>query len=93
MMESLYGHHEGEELCIGTKTVFPVSNDDDALGRIAIGVNAKANKKASIDAKRNAIIEANNTIAKNESAVEDAKIKVAESEEAIKLKTKDLIVG
>ena len=30
MMESLYGHHEGEELCIGTKTVFPVSNDDDA---------------------------------------------------------------
>lgn len=49
-----------------------------------------ANKKASIDAKRNAIIQANNTISANETAVENAKIKVAESEEAIKLKTKDM---
>lgn len=49
-----------------------------------------ASAKASINAKRNAIIKANDTIAQNETKVEDAKVKVAESEEEIKLKTEEL---
>ncbi len=43
-----------------------------------------------IDAKRNAIANANNTIAENEQKVEEAKVKVTESEEAIIQKQADL---
>ena len=43
-----------------------------------------------IDAKRNAITNAKNTIAENEQKVEDAKVKVTESQDAIEQKTKDL---
>ena len=49
-----------------------------------------AQTKASINAKRNAIITANNTISSNETQVENSKIKVAESEEQIKIKTAEL---
>jgi len=45
---------------------------------------------ASIDAKRNAIVEANNTIEANEETVEQSKTKVIESEEQIKIKTEEL---
>lgn len=43
-----------------------------------------------IDAKRNAIANANNTIAENEEKVEEAKVKVTESKEAIEQKTQEL---
>ena len=43
-----------------------------------------------IDAKRNAITNAKNTIAENEQKVEDAKVKVTESKEAIEQKTQEL---
>jgi len=46
--------------------------------------------KAKIAAKRNAIIVANNTISNNEVRVETAKTKVAESQEAIKVKTEEM---
>lgn len=46
--------------------------------------------EASIDAKRNAIIKANETISENETKVENAKAKVAESQEQIKIKTEEL---
>lgn len=46
--------------------------------------------KAAINAKRNAILSANNTIAANEQKVEDAKVKVAESQESITIKTAEL---
>lgn len=46
--------------------------------------------KASIDSKRNAIIEANDTISSNEQKVEDSKALVAESQEQIKIKTIEL---
>lgn len=46
--------------------------------------------KASINAKRNAILKANNTISDNENKVEDAKTKVAESQEQIKIKTEEM---
>lgn len=46
--------------------------------------------KNKIAAKRNAIIKANNTISENEVKVEDAKVKVAESQEAIKVKTEEM---
>lgn len=46
--------------------------------------------KNKITAKRNAIIHANNTISSNESKVEDSKTLVAESEEQIKIKQKEL---
>lgn len=76
---------------VNAKTLREYKNELTKLeSQAAENKRITANKKASIDAKRNAIIEANNTIAENESAVEDAKIKVAESEEAIKLKTKDM---
>lgn len=76
---------------VNAKTLREYKNELTKLeSQAAENKRITANKKASIDAKRNAIIEANNTIAENESAVEEAKIKVAESEEAIKLKTKDM---
>lgn len=43
-----------------------------------------------IDAKRNAILNANNTIKDNENKVEEAKEKVAESQEEIKIKSEEL---
>lgn len=46
--------------------------------------------KNSIDAKRNAILNANNTITANEQKVEDSKALVAESQEEIKIKTEEL---
>ena len=46
--------------------------------------------KAKIDAKRNAIVQANNTISNNEVKVENAKAKVAESQEQIKVKTEEM---
>lgn len=46
--------------------------------------------KAQIDAKRNAIIKANNTISENEVKVESAKTKVAESQEEVKVKTEEM---
>lgn len=46
--------------------------------------------KAQIDAKRNAIIKANNTISENEVKVENAKSKVSESQEQIKVKTEEM---
>lgn len=46
--------------------------------------------KASIDAKRNAIVSANNTISANETKVEESKVKVTESQEQIKVKTEEL---
>lgn len=46
--------------------------------------------KAQIDAKRNAIIKANNTISENEVKVETAKTKVAESQEEVKVKTEEM---
>jgi len=46
--------------------------------------------KAKIDAKRNAIVRANNTISNNEIRVENAKTKVAESQESIKVKTEEM---
>lgn len=49
-----------------------------------------ANTKAQIDAKRNAITEANNTIATNEKNVEISKEKIAESENKIKQTTEEL---
>ncbi len=45
---------------------------------------------AEIDSKRTAILNANNTITKNEGKVEEAKIKVAESQEEIKIKNEEL---
>ena len=47
-------------------------------------------KQAEIDAKRSAIVKANDTINANEKKVEDSKAKVAESEEQIKIKTEEL---
>ncbi len=44
----------------------------------------------SIDAKRNAILNANNTITINEQKVEESKTLVAESQEEIKIKTEEL---
>jgi len=49
-----------------------------------------ASTSAQIDAKRNAIVSANNTIDANETKVEESKVKVAESEEEIKIKTEEL---
>lgn len=46
--------------------------------------------KANINAKRNAIVKAENTIVANEGKVEDAKAKVAESQEQIKIKTEEM---
>ena len=46
--------------------------------------------KNSIDAKRNAILNANNTITQNEQKVEESKTLVAESQEQIKIKTEEL---
>ncbi len=46
--------------------------------------------KAKINAKRNAIVRANNTISNNEVRVENAKTKVAESQESIKVKTEEM---
>ena len=46
--------------------------------------------KNKINAKRNAILSANDTIAENEQKVEDAKVKVAESQESIRIKTAEL---
>ena len=46
--------------------------------------------QAQIDAKRSAIISANNTIDANEKKVEESKTKVADSQEAIKVKTEEL---
>ena len=46
--------------------------------------------KNKINAKRNAILSANDTISENEQKVEDAKVKVAESQESIRIKTKEL---
>ena len=46
--------------------------------------------KNSIDEKRNAILNANNTIEVNEQKVEDSKALVAESKEQIKIKTEEL---
>ena len=46
--------------------------------------------KNSINAKRNAILNANNTITANEQKVEDSKALVAESQEEIKIKTEEL---
>ena len=45
--------------------------------------------KNSINAKRNAILNANNTINANEQKVEDSKALVAESQEEIKIKTEE----
>ncbi len=45
---------------------------------------------AAIDRKRNAIVNANNTISSNEKKVEDAKSKVADGQEKIKIKTQEL---
>lgn len=47
-------------------------------------------KMADIDAKRNSILNANNTITSNEAKVEEAKSKVAEGQENIKIKTEEL---
>lgn len=49
-----------------------------------------ASTKAAINAKRNAILNANNTITSNETKVENSKSKVAESQEQIKIKTEEL---
>ncbi len=49
-----------------------------------------ASTRNSIDAKRNAILNANNTITANEQKVEDSKALVAESQEEIKIKTEEL---
>jgi len=49
-----------------------------------------ASTRNSIDAKRNAILNANNTISANEQKVEDSKALVAESQEEIKIKTEEL---
>lgn len=49
-----------------------------------------ANTKAEINAKRNAIVEANNNIEKNEKSVEESKRLVAQSEEDIKQETEEL---
>lgn len=46
--------------------------------------------KASINAKRNAIVKANETISTNENKVEASKIEVAESEEKIRIKTSEM---
>lgn len=46
--------------------------------------------KASINAKRNAIVKANETISTNENKVEASKTEVAESEEKIKIKTSEM---
>ncbi len=46
--------------------------------------------KASINAKRNAIVKANQTITSNEGKVEASKTEVAESEELIKIKTSEM---
>lgn len=45
---------------------------------------------AEIDQKRNAIVNANNTITSNENKVEQAKVKIAESQEQIKVKNEEL---
>ena len=47
-------------------------------------------KQNAIDAKRNAIVQANQTIKDNEQKVEDAKTLVAESQENIKIKSEEL---
>lgn len=46
--------------------------------------------KASINSKRNAITNANKTITSNENKVEESKVKVAESEEKIKIKSSEM---
>ena len=46
--------------------------------------------KASINAKRNAIVKANEAISTNENKVEASKTEVAESEEKIKIKTSEM---
>ena len=62
----------------------------------AIEAKANRNKRISqdtqnkINAKRNAIANANTTIENNEKKVEESIVKVAESEDAIKLKTEQL---
>ena len=76
---------------VSAKTLKDFKNDLSKLqGQLAENKRVTANTQAKINQKRNAIITANKTIANNESAVESSKVKVAESEEQIKIKTADL---
>ncbi|HAB67591.1 MAG TPA: hypothetical protein DCE23_09525 [Firmicutes bacterium] len=54
--------------------------------------NNRLTKKTmdEIDQKRNAIVNANNTIASNENKVEKAKVDIAESQEEIKIKNREM---
>lgn len=76
---------------VSAKTLKDFKNDLSKLqGQLAENKRVTASTQAKINQKRNAIITANKTIANNESTVESSKIKVAESEEQIKIKTADL---
>ena len=76
---------------VSAKTLKQYKNEVAALeAKAKENKRVTANAKASINSKRNAIITANNTIEENEKKVENAKIKVAESEEQIKIKTAEL---
>ena len=76
---------------VNAKTLKDYKNELAKLeSESAANKRVTANTKAKINQKRNAIITANNTITSNETKVENSKIKVAESEEQIKLKNKDM---
>jgi murein DD-endopeptidase MepM/ murein hydrolase activator NlpD len=76
---------------VSAKTLKDFKNDLSKLqGQLAENKRVTANTQAKINQKRNAIVTANKTIANNESTVESSKVKVAESEEQIKIKTADL---
>lgn len=73
------------------KTLQDVKNELTEMQNKQAQNNRLTNEaKASIDNKRNAIINANNTISANETKVEESKIKVTESQEQIKVKTEEL---
>ena len=79
---------------VSAKTLKQYKNEVAALeAKAKENKRVTANAKASINSKRNAIITANNTIEENEKKVENAKIKVAESEEQIKIKTSDILIN
>lgn len=74
-----------------SKTLQDYKNEVAALKNKKAENNRLTNESiAKIDAKRNAITNANNTISANETKVENSKVKVSESQEAIKIKNEEL---
>lgn len=74
-----------------SKTLQDFKNEVAAMEKQQTENNRLTNEtKASINAKRNAIVKANQTITTNEGKVENSKLEVAESEEKIKIKTSEM---